>query len=173
MVRSRYPYLAKQRHRWFVRMVVPPDVRAIIGKAVFKVPTGHTDEHKAVSAAAAIIAELQQRIATARQAGKRLEQITAEQLAEKYRAERDTDPDKAELTKITDVIEFVLKTQGHNLADYARQVREVEPFGARLERNTTQCLLRTILTNTQGRRSELSHGSGTISIRLCGVLSKR
>ncbi len=126
MVRSRYPYLAKQRHRWFVRMVVPPDVRDIIGKAVFKVATGHTDEHKAVSAAAPIIADLQHRIATARQAGKRLEQITAEQLADRYRAERNTDPEKAELTKITDVIEFVLKSQGHDRADFARQVREAD-----------------------------------------------
>ena len=45
MVRSRYPYLTKQRHRWFVRMIVPPDVRDIIGQSVFRVPTGQTDEH--------------------------------------------------------------------------------------------------------------------------------
>jgi integrase len=107
-------------------MVVPADVRDIVGKAVFKEPTGHTDEHKAASVAAPIIVELQRRIASARQAGKRLEQITAEGLAEKYRAERNADPDKAELTKITDVIEFVLKSQGHSRADYARQVREAD-----------------------------------------------
>jgi len=122
MVRSRYPNLTKQRHRWFVRMVVPPDVRGIIGEAVFKVATGYTDEHKAIAAATPIIAGLQGRIAAARLAGKRLEQVTAEQLAERYRAERDTDPDKAELTKVTDVIEFVLKIHGHSHADLARQI---------------------------------------------------
>jgi integrase len=107
-------------------MVVPPDVKDIIGKAVFKVATGETDEHKAVTAAAPIIAGLQRQIASARQAGKRLEQITAEELAERYRGERATHPEKADLTKITDVIEFVLKAQGHNRADFARQVREAD-----------------------------------------------
>jgi hypothetical protein len=96
MVRSRYPYLTKQRHRWFVRMVVPADVQNIIGKAVFKVATGDTDEHEAVSAAAPIMANFQRRIATAREAGKRLEQISAEQLAERYWAERNSVPERAE-----------------------------------------------------------------------------
>jgi hypothetical protein len=41
VVRSRYPFLNKQRHRWFVRIVVPADVRDIIGQSIFKVPTGH------------------------------------------------------------------------------------------------------------------------------------
>ena len=45
MVRSHYPYLLQQRRRWFVRMVVPADVRDVIGQSIFKVPTGHTDEH--------------------------------------------------------------------------------------------------------------------------------
>ena len=126
MVRSRYPYLTKQRHRWFVRMIVPPDVRDIIGQSVFKVLTGQTDEHRAAAAAASIVAELQKRIRTAREAGKRLEQVSAEQLAERYRAERASDPDKAELTKITDVIEFVLKTQGHRRSDCVRQVGKTD-----------------------------------------------
>ncbi len=103
MVRSHYPHLLKQRRRWFVRMVVPVDVRDIIGQSVLKVPTGHTDEHRTATVAAPIIAQLQDRIRTAREAGKRLEQITAEQLAERYRAERETDPEKAKITKITDV----------------------------------------------------------------------
>lgn len=126
MVRSRYPYLAKQRHRWFVRMIVPADVRDIIGQSVFKVPTGETDEHRATTVAAPIIAGLQKRIRTAREAGKRLEQVSAEQLAERYRAERASDPEQAEITRITDVIEFVLKTQGHSRATFARQVGEAD-----------------------------------------------
>jgi hypothetical protein len=96
MVRSHYPHLLKQRRRWFVRIVVPVDVRDIIGQSVFKVPTGHTDEHWAATVAAPIIVGLQQRIRTAREAGKRLEQVTAEQLAERYRSERERDPDRAE-----------------------------------------------------------------------------
>jgi site-specific recombinase XerC len=124
MVRSRYPYLVQQRRRWFVRMVVPPDVRAVIGRGIFKVPTGHTDEHRAASVAPRIVAELQDKIRTAREAGKRLEQVTAEQLAERYEAERKSDPEKAEITKITDVIDFVLKAHEHTWVEHARQVRE-------------------------------------------------
>ena len=56
MVRSHYPHLLKQRRRWFVRMVVPADVRDIICQSVFKVPTGQTDEHRAATVAAPIIA---------------------------------------------------------------------------------------------------------------------
>jgi site-specific recombinase XerC len=123
MVRSHYPYLLQQRRRWFVRMVVPADVRDIIGQSIFKVPTGHTDEHQAATVAAPIISDLQARIRSAREAGKRLEQVTAENLAERYRAERLTDPDRAEITRITDVINFVLKAQGHTWADHARHVR--------------------------------------------------
>jgi integrase len=124
MVRSRYPYLLQQRHRWFVRMVVPPDARAVIGQSIFKVSTGHTDEHRAAAVAAPIIAKLQERIRTARNAGKRLERVTAEQLAERYRIERGTDPEQAEITRITDVINFVLEKHDLRWADHARQVRE-------------------------------------------------
>jgi integrase len=123
LVRSHYPYLLQQRRRWFVRMVVPADVRDIIGQSIFKVPTGHTDEHRAATVAATIITELQDRIRSAREAGKRLEQVTAENLAERYRSERLTNPEKAEITKITDVISFVLKAHGHTWADHAKQVR--------------------------------------------------
>jgi hypothetical protein len=97
LVRSRYPYLLQQRRRWFVRMVVPVDVRDIIGQSIFKVPTGHTDEHRAATVAAPIITELQDRIRSAREAGKRLEQVTAENLAERYRAERLADPRRLRL----------------------------------------------------------------------------
>jgi hypothetical protein len=53
-------------------MVVPPDVHDIIGQSIFKVPTGHTDEHRAVTVVAPVIAELQDRIRMGREAGKRL-----------------------------------------------------------------------------------------------------
>jgi site-specific recombinase XerD len=124
MVRSHYPYLIQQRHRWFVRMVVPPEVRDIVGHAIFKIATGQSDQHRAAAVAAPIIAGLQHRIRSAREAGKRLEQITAEGLAERYRAERVSDPEQAEITRITDVINFVLEKHGLRWADHARQVRE-------------------------------------------------
>jgi site-specific recombinase XerD len=126
MVRSRYPYLLQQRRRWFVRMVVPADVRDIIGQSIFKVPTGHTDEHRASAVAAPIIAVLQDRIRTAREAGRRLEQVTAEQLAERYRAERTADSDLAEATKIADIITYALETNGLRWVDHARQVRAAD-----------------------------------------------
>jgi site-specific recombinase XerD len=121
-----YPYLIKQRDRWFVRMVVPTGVRDIIGQAIFKVPTGHRDERQAATASGAIIAALKQRISTAREAGKRLEQVTAERLAARYHAERGLDPDAAEIIKITDVVAFVLKTHGHSWVDHAKQVRAAD-----------------------------------------------
>jgi integrase len=105
-------------------MVVPPDVRDIVGQAMFKLATGETDQHRAATVAAPIIADLQARIRTAREAGRRLEQVTAEQLAERYRAERGSDPEQAEITRITDVIAFVLNTHGHRWTDYAGHVRE-------------------------------------------------
>ena len=122
MVRSRYPYLIQQRRRWFVRMIVPPDVREIIGRSIIKVPTGHTDQHRAAAVAAGIVAKLQDQIRSAREAGKRLEQVTADHLAERYLAERQTDPEKSEITRITDVIDFVLRTNGGKWPEHASQV---------------------------------------------------
>lgn len=132
MVRSRYSYLIKQRPRWFVRIVVPPDVRDIIGQSIFKVPTGHSNEHRAATVAAPIIAELRQRVAAAREAGRRLEQVTADQLAERYRAEREADPERAEITKVTDVIKFVLAQHGNSWADVPD---DRDPFAGRRVRN--------------------------------------
>lgn len=123
MGRSRYPYLVQQRQRWFVRMVVPPDVRDIIGRRVFKVPTGHTDPHRAATAAAPVIADLQQRIRDARDTGKQSDEITAERLAERYRSERELDAGKAEMTRITDIVAYVLKKHGHSWADHAMLMR--------------------------------------------------
>jgi hypothetical protein len=64
--------------------------------------------------AASIIVRLQDRIRRARVAGRRLEQVTTEPLAERYRAERETDPDLAETTKITDVVDLVPLTPATN-----------------------------------------------------------
>jgi hypothetical protein len=46
-----------------------------------------------------------------------VEQVTAENLAERYRVERLIDPERVEITRITDVIKFVLSTQGHAWAE--------------------------------------------------------
>jgi hypothetical protein len=45
------PYLIRQRQRWFVRMVVPHDVREVVDQKILKVPTGLTDEHRAAAVA--------------------------------------------------------------------------------------------------------------------------
>ena len=73
MVRSHYPYLVRQRHRWFVRMVVPPELRGIVGQAILKAATHETDQHRAAAVAAPIIAAFRQHIQAARDAGNRLE----------------------------------------------------------------------------------------------------
>jgi integrase len=103
MVRSRYPYLVQQRRRWFVRVVVPAELRTIVGQSVFKVPTGETDQHRAVAVGGPIIAELQRRISSAREDGRRLD-----------------------ITKITDIVKFALERHGHSWADYARRVRDAD-----------------------------------------------
>ena len=81
MVKTHYEHLVQRRLRWFVRMVVPADVRDIIGQTILMKTTGCRDQHQAALKAVPIIREFQQRIRVAREAGKRLEQITAEQLA--------------------------------------------------------------------------------------------
>jgi integrase len=122
MVKAHYPHLVLRRHRWFVRIIVPADVTDVIGKKVLVRTTQCRDQHQAALKAVPIVREFRERISTAQQAGKRLEQVTAEQLAERYRAEREADPDNAEITKITDVIDFVLRTHGKSWLDYARQM---------------------------------------------------
>src|SRR4051812_21609072 len=98
MVKAHYQHLVQRRLRWFVRIVVPADVRKVIGQTIFMKTTGCTDQHQAALSAVPIIKAFQRRIAFARQAGKRLETVTAEQLAERYREERETDPERAEIT---------------------------------------------------------------------------
>jgi hypothetical protein len=105
-------------------MVVPSDVVSIVGQTIFKVATRETDQHRAAAVAAPIIANLQRRISTARESGRCLEQMTAEQLAERYQAIRKEDPEQAEITRLGDVIQFALATHGHNWRDYGKQVVE-------------------------------------------------
>jgi hypothetical protein len=81
-------------------MVVPHDVRAVIGQAVIRVPTGRgRADHRQGSGAD----QGRSRYGTT------VERITAEQLAERCRVERASDPHLAEITRITDVIVFVLR----------------------------------------------------------------
>src|SRR5262249_362364 len=53
-------------------------------------------------------------------------QMTAEALAERYRAERQSDPEQAEITRITDVIQFVLERHGQRWEDHAKLVRQAD-----------------------------------------------
>ena len=63
---GRYPHVVLHRRRWMVRLIVPADVRPVVGQSVYKVSTGETDEHRAVAKAAPIIASLKERIAQTR-----------------------------------------------------------------------------------------------------------
>ena len=105
-------------------MIVPSDVRSIIGQSVYKISTGETDEHRAVVKAAPIITGIKDRIRAARVTLKKPIEARAESLAEAYRAAQASDPASAQAFVLTDVIAFVLEQQGHSWAEYGRQVRE-------------------------------------------------
>jgi hypothetical protein len=105
---GRYPYLIRQDGLWYIRIVVPADVRPLIGKNVFKIPTGQADPHKAAVQAAPEIARIKATIKQVRNTGKQAEALTADVLAERYRREKQIDPGQAELTRVTDIIRFVL-----------------------------------------------------------------
>ena len=121
---GRYPHLVLHRRRWMVRLIVPVDVRPVIGQSVYKISTGETDEHRAVAKAAPIIATLKERIRVARASLKRPIEAKAEELAEAYRTRQSADPTLAQAFVLTDVIAFVLAQHGHSWADYGRHVRE-------------------------------------------------
>jgi integrase len=121
---GRYPHLILHRRRWMVRLIVPADVRSLIGQSVFKISTGETDEHRAVSKAGPIIAGLKERMRTARATLKKPVETEAEELAAAYEARHAADPSSAQAFVLTDVIGFVLRQQGHSWADYGHQVRE-------------------------------------------------
>jgi hypothetical protein len=106
-----------------VRLIVPADVRTVIGQSVFKIGTGETDEHRAVVKAAPIIATLKERIAQARATLKKPIEVRAKALAEEYRAQQANDPAEAQAFVLTDVIGFVMQQQGHSWAEYGRHVR--------------------------------------------------
>ena len=107
-----------------VRLIVPVDVRSLIGQSVFKISTGETDEHRAVAKAGPIIADLKGRIRAARATLRKPIEVAAEELAEAYRSRQSIDPSAAQAFVLTDVIAFVLHQQGHSWADYGQQARE-------------------------------------------------
>ena len=75
-----------------VRLIVPVDVRSLIGQSVFKISTGETDEHRAVAKAGPIIADLKGRIRAARATLRKPVEVKAEELADAYRSRQSTDP---------------------------------------------------------------------------------
>jgi hypothetical protein len=103
---GRYPHLVMHRRRWMGRLIVPADVRSVLGQSVYKISTGETDEHRAVVKAAPIIAGIRDRIRTARATLKKPIEARAESLAEAYRSAQAGDP--ASALVLTDVIAFVL-----------------------------------------------------------------
>jgi len=121
---GRYPHLVLHRRRWMVRLIVPADVRSVIGQSVFKISTSETDEHRAVSKAGVIIAGLKERIRVARATLRKPIETQAEGLAATYQARQTADPSSAEPFILSEVIAFVLEQQGHAWADYGRHVRD-------------------------------------------------
>jgi integrase len=105
-------------------MIVPADAQAVVGKKVLMKSTGETDEHRAAAMAAPIIAQFEAQIRSARLTGRPLDQMTAETLAERYRAEKASDSELASITEITDVVRFALRQIRQDYAAYGRQVRE-------------------------------------------------
>jgi integrase len=121
---GRYPHLVLHRRRWMVRMIVPGDVRPLVGQSVFKISTGETDEHRAVAKAAPIIAAIQERIRTARETLRKPIEVRAEALAKAYQAQQATEPSAAHAFVLSEVIAFALRQERHSWADYGREVKE-------------------------------------------------
>jgi hypothetical protein len=92
-------------------MVVSHHVRDIIAQAVFRIPTGDSDEHRTATIAPKIVVELQARIRAAHETGKRLERAT--------QAERVSSPEEPDFTKVADVIDFVLNSHRKQWLDLA------------------------------------------------------
>jgi hypothetical protein len=86
MASVKYPFLVLHRRKWIVRMIVPPDVRAVIGQTVFRISTGEGDPHVAHSRAAPIIAALQKRIRDARANGITVITSKTAEFTARYRA---------------------------------------------------------------------------------------
>lgn len=124
IARPRGAYLTKRHRTWFVRMIVPADVQATVGRKVLIETTGEGDEHRAAAVAAPIVARFKEEIRCARLANKPLSQVTAEELARRYRDEQAADPGRAAATEITDIVRFALRQIGQDYAAYGRQVRE-------------------------------------------------
>jgi hypothetical protein len=72
-------------HKWIVRMVIPTDVRGIIGQNVFRVSTGESDRQLAAEKSHHIVAGLKKRIRLARATLQTAEQSEAALLAARYR----------------------------------------------------------------------------------------
>ncbi len=124
---GRYPHLVLHRRRWMVRLIVPADVRPILGQSVFKISTGETDEHRAVGKAGPIIAGLKERIRTARATLRKPVETQAEELAAAYQARNAADPSSAQAFMLTDVIGFVTPNSAKSCRPTAATARRSSP----------------------------------------------
>jgi hypothetical protein len=118
-VAAKYPYLIRHRRKWVVRMIVPADVRDLVGQGAFRISTGEESEHKAQIKAAPIIAALQFKIQTARETLRPPVESHAAALAARY---RELNGAEAEIFILDDVIRFALQQGGHSLTDYGRRL---------------------------------------------------
>jgi hypothetical protein len=114
---QKYRHLMQQGHVWFVRMVIPPDVRDLIGKRIFKVATRERDIHRAATVAAPIIAGVKHAIEEARVKLKPPVEIRADELAARYRALQGDD---VGLFKLTEVMQFALRETGQSIPTFVQ-----------------------------------------------------
>ena len=136
-------------NKWIVRMVIPTDVRGIIGQNVFRVSTGESDRQLAAEKSHHIIAGLKKRIRLARATLQTAEQSEAALLAARYRELKGADADRLVLE---DVLAFALQQGGHSLTEYGRRLTAAggviddaldEPTRTRIEVSNC-CLLKSV-----------------------------
>jgi integrase len=124
---QRYPYLMQQRRVWFVRMVIPPDVRHLFPnpvtgqhKAIIKRTTGENDIQRAQVAAAPLIAGLQREIAQARARLKPPIADRAEAMYAEYMRRTGVDAERFAVGPYT---EWVLESDGQSIERYQQALR--------------------------------------------------
>jgi|GEM_PF-3444557 len=110
---ARFPHLMQRHHKWFVRMIVPADVQSVLGKTVLSAPTGESDQIRAFAVAAPIIARFKAEIDAARRTGRVSDDLTADEVAARYRAEKTLGSGETTPAEIEDVVRFALTRKIH------------------------------------------------------------
>jgi integrase len=106
------PHLVKKRRQWVAKVMIPADVRAILGRNVFLYPLHEGDPHQAYVKSIPIVAEWKDRIASARAA--RVDPLQAEidRFTTEYQRNRAKPLDAAGLVLVAEVIDFMFQRFG-------------------------------------------------------------